>query len=56
MAPELQVASEPVPPGLGGAESAVVAGGGDEEELIRQFKREELKYQECPTHPKETRR
>ena len=31
-------------------------GGGDEEELMKQFKRDELKYQDCPTHPKETRR
>jgi hypothetical protein len=34
----------------------VLGGQEGEEQLINMFKSQELKYQECPTQPKETRR
>ena len=34
----------------------VTGGQVGEEELISKFKSQELKYQDCPTHPKQTRR
>jgi hypothetical protein len=44
-------------PMMAGIDQAVVVGGqAGEEELIAKFKADELKYPECPTFPKETRR